>query len=142
LRGGGGRDELDGGTEADALYGGAGHDTLKGGGGDDTLTGGAGRDAFLFVNTAQMGVPLIADFVAGEDRLVLLASVFSALGLQVDTSELVIGPAATDSDDRLIYDPVTGVLSYDADGSMPELAVTIAKLGAGIALESADFLLI
>lgn len=124
--GGPGKDLLDGGAGIDNLYGddgndklngGAGNDKLNGGKGSDTLTGGAGRDSF------QMelgGVDKLMDFASGSDSLNLLF--YGSLG----ENEFVLGTAAQDADDRIIYDQSTGRLYYDADGNGAGAAVLFA----------------
>jgi hypothetical protein len=47
--------------------------------------------------------------------------------------------AAQDADDRILYDPATGLLAYDADGSGAGAAIAFARLSAGLSLTAADF---
>lgn len=51
------------------IFGRAGNDTLVGGAGDDALFGEAGADSFLF--GPGSGLDAIADFVPGQDRILL-----------------------------------------------------------------------
>jgi Ca2+-binding RTX toxin-like protein len=74
LLGGLGNDRLDGGEGRDIALGGKGADVLIGGAGDDFQTGGTGRDTFVFATGD--GRDLIADFVAGEDRIDLSGTAF------------------------------------------------------------------
>lgn len=143
LYGGLGRDRLYGRAGADSLYGGAGNDTLTGGAGRDSLTGGAGADAFVF-NIAPIALnrDVIADFSVKDDTLQLTKAVFAKLGATVTASEFRIGVSAIDSDDRLIYNKITGVLSYDADAHGGNTQLTIATLHTGLALTIADFLMV
>ncbi|MGL4499361.1 MAG: Ig-like domain-containing protein, partial [Planktothrix sp.] len=69
LFGDNGDDTLDGGEGDDQLTGGSGNDLLVGAESADTLTGGEGSDRFVLV--VGYGVDLIADFVDGEDIIVL-----------------------------------------------------------------------
>jgi Ca2+-binding RTX toxin-like protein len=122
---------LAGGAGADTLQGGDGADTLSGGAGADLLKGGAGADAFRFDRApSTAGVDVIADFAPG-DRIELDREVFAGLGAgsTVAAGRFVLGLAAVDADDRLIYDSGTGALYYDADGTGVLAAVQIARLG-------------
>ena len=77
LAGGSGNDTVDGGAGNDTLDGGTGQDYLNAGDGDDVLrlaedthaNGGAGADVFQI---GSPGTSVIADYVGGEDRLVVL----------------------------------------------------------------------
>ncbi|MBR0649401.1 hypothetical protein GXW78_06985 [Roseomonas terrae] len=76
LNGGDGNDKLYGGHGNDVLDGGDGNDVLSGGAGTDVLTGGAGDDLFRFTSVSHSPVDapdVIADFVAGQDRIDLRA---------------------------------------------------------------------
>ena len=53
-----------------------------------------------------------------------------------------IGSAATDIDDRIIYNSATGALSYDTNGSIAGGNTLFAKLDKGLALTNAEFLVI
>ncbi len=154
LNGGNGNDTLFGGTGNDTLKGDAGIDVLSGGNnndnlygglGNDTLAGGFGKDAFVF-DTA-MGVnniDKIVDFNVVDDTIWLENAIFTKLTttgvLAVD--RLVLGAAAVDSNDFVVYNAGTGALLYDADGSGAGVAVQIATLGVGLALTNADFVVI
>ena len=47
-------------------------------------------------------------------------------------SHFFVGAAAQDADDFVLYNPATGALSYDADGSGSGAAVTFAQVTAGL----------
>lgn len=145
LLGGAGNDILQGGAGADTLDGGSDNDVVLGGPGADTLTGGAGSDYFHFgaalvaPDGTPINVDLITDFSHAEaDMLVLTTlpgSAFEALNGK-DALE-VMG-------NYVLYDPQTGLLSYDADGlAGPGEAVPFARLGEvthTAALQASDFL--
>ena len=57
------------------------------------------------------------------------------------TTARTIG-VATDADDFILYDSVTGALRYDADGNGAGVAVQFATLGTGLALTNNDFLIV
>lgn len=144
LLGGAGHDSLKGDKGRDILNGGGGIDTLDGGNGHDVLTGAAGADRFVFstaINAAHSDT--ITDFVSGSDKILLDDDVFTVLALGgLAAARFVLGTAAGDGNDRIIYDQTTGDLSYDRDGTGAVAQVLIANLGAGTALASTDFLII
>ena len=117
------------------LIGGIGNDTLNGGLGNDYLAGGAGFDHFVF-NTkmnAQIDNDTITDFVSGSDKLDFGKTVFKALGsvgtlnsAAFNVGDYTSGQVTTD---RIIYNPVTGALYYDSDGSGNGASIQIAILG-------------
>jgi Ca2+-binding RTX toxin-like protein len=141
LTGSAGSNRLSGLGGDDRLYGRAGDDVLAGGDGNDVLSGGAGNDTFLF--DAPLGshnVDRILDFTPGSDKIALALGVFAGLGGAgvLAAAAFHIGSAAADADDRIIYDPATGALVYDANGSEAGQAVRIATLATGLALSSDD----
>ncbi len=143
-----GNDVLTGSRFADDLRGGAGNDVLAGGLGNDKLTGGAGRDAFLF-NTApssRSNNDAIKDFTHGADRIHLENAIFTALSnankAPLPGSQFHKGAGAHDGDDRIIYNGASGALIYDSNGDAPGGAVQLATLPKGLAITSADFLVI
>ncbi len=141
LYGGDGDDVLDGGTGDDVIDAGTGVDRLDGGLGADTLISGAGADTFVFSSALGGGnVDSIGVFVVADDTIELSVAIFSGIGLgALVANAFAIGAAAGDGDDRIIYDPATGALSYDADGNGVGAAVQFATLATGLALTAADF---
>jgi serralysin len=140
---GAGNDTLYGGSGNDNLYGGGGDDYLAGGGGNDRLEGAGGADAFAFLTALGAGnVDTIVDFGPG-DRIELAGAVggpFAALATGVLAGfAFREGAAAADSDDRILYDPATGTLRYDADGSGGQAAVQFATLQTGLTLDASRF---
>jgi Ca2+-binding RTX toxin-like protein len=124
----------------DTLLGGAGNDQIDGSNGNDRLTGGAGADKFVFATALNAtGVDQILDFNVAEDQIWLDHAVFTAIGTGVlAASAFTTGSTAADASDRVIYDPTTGALYYDADGSGGGAAVQIATLSTGLALTAAS----
>ncbi len=127
-----------------AIYGNAGVNELDGKGGADTLLGGGGADVFLFTTGLGGGnVDQIADFVSGVDDIYLDDAIFSAVGRgALAAGSFATGTAATDADDRIIYDPATGNLFYDADGNGAAAAIMFASLGAQTTLFASDIIVI
>ena len=114
--------------------------------GDDDLTGLAGQDQFLF-NTPLNGasnVDRVIDFNVADDTILLDNAVFSSsLGLgNISAGEFVIGTAAQDANDRIIYNSGTGALFYDNDGVGGNAQVQFAELSRGLALTNLDFLVV
>jgi Ca2+-binding RTX toxin-like protein len=137
---------LSGGAGADILSGHGGADTLSGGAGIDSLAGGTGADKFLFDSglSATANVDQIVDFSVVDDTVVLDQSVFTSLTATgaLATSAFYAGTAAHDADDRIVYDSATGKLYYDADGSGAGAQILFAQMHVGLALTSADFLIV
>jgi Ca2+-binding RTX toxin-like protein len=126
------------------MVGGAGNNVLNGMGGNDTLTGGAGQDRFAFSTAlnATTNVDTITDFVVADDTISLENAIFTKLtttGTLNAAYFKIIGTAALDSNDYILYDKTTGALSYDADGSGAGQAIRIAVLGTNLDLTNADF---
>jgi serralysin len=138
-----GRDKLSGGLGDDVFYGKQGHDSLE---------GGAGRDVFVFDTKpdARTNVARVLDFAPKIDRLFLDNKAFKALGAKgslttpetLSPSKFWKGAKAHDESDRLIYNPKSGVLSYDPDGTGKAAAVKIAVLSTKLALSAKDFFVI
>jgi Ca2+-binding RTX toxin-like protein len=123
-----------------------GNNVINGGDGNDELTGRGGQDSFLFDTPldAAFNVDVIADFVEADDTILLDQDIFSSsLGLgNISAGELVIGTAALEANDRIIYDSNTGALFYDSDGIGGNAAVQFAALSPGLALTYLDFLVV
>jgi Ca2+-binding RTX toxin-like protein len=123
------------------VVGNYGSNTLDGAGGNDTLVGLGGADTFAFTTALGSGnVDTIADFESGIDTIALSSAIFSALPLgDLDPEAFATGTAATEADDRIIYDPTTGNLFYDADGSGAGAAVMFAHLNDSPTVQATDF---
>ena len=136
------------------LNGDVGNDTLMGGAGYDNLTGGAGNDVFVFDTplytldsyATTTGYDTITDFTVGADKIQLDDDIFAALPVVANgtfgAQHLQIGAAATDADDRIIYNSSTGALYYDPDGNGAQAQMQFATLSTGLALTVADFAII
>jgi Ca2+-binding RTX toxin-like protein len=127
-----GKDKLIGNAGADYLYGGGGKDKLIGGDGPDQLDGGKGKDTFVFKSDPKLGADTLASFDAG-DRIELKAKFFPGLSTgELAPEHFVLGSQAVDGDDRIMYDPATGYLWHDADGSGSQGRTLVAVLPAGL----------
>jgi serralysin len=131
---------LTGGAGNDFISGRSGNDTLIGGAGSDTLTGGDDNDTFVF--TATLGASnrdTVADFNVADDVMHLDTGIFGIAAGTLAAGTFVIGSAAGDADDRIIYNSATGAVLYDADGNGAGAAIQFATLTAGISLTNDDF---
>jgi Ca2+-binding RTX toxin-like protein len=134
LAGAAGNDTLSGAAGNDTLLGGANVDQLAGGKGNDRLTGNHGADEFVFAESGAANADTLTDFTHGTDKIVLDDAAFAKLvptaagGLKPATFHL--GSAAADSNDYVIYDPSSGNLYYDPDGSGAHAQKLIATLTA------------
>ncbi len=143
LVGGAGNDVIIGNNLANYLFGVGGDDFIDGLGGSDVLNGGAGSDRFRFSSALSAGnIDTVQGFTTGADDLLLLKSIFAAIGATLDASELRIGTAALDADDYIIYNSATGALSYDANGNLAGGITQFATLSAGLALTVNDFVMV
>jgi len=96
---------INGTAGADSLTGSAAADVITGGGGADQLAGGAGADTFAFAAASSGGVngaavaDVIADFVAGTDKLqfTAVADVVSAQQAAVQVAVTGLAAGSTDA---------------------------------------------
>ncbi|MEH2069230.1 MAG: hypothetical protein V7K47_13890 [Nostoc sp.] len=123
-----GNDLLRGGTGNDSLVGGAGNDTLIGGAGNDRLTGDVGTDYFLYNTNAAfvssvIGQDTITDFKHSQgDKIILDKTTFSAINSTAgkgfsNVSDFKIISNGASSTAKIVYDPVSGNLFYNQNGS-------------------------
>ena len=97
------------------------------------LTGGIGSDTFVF-NSPLNAVDTITGFEAnGNDRIELDNDVFLAFGattgvLAAGNFASNAGGIATDANDFILFDTVTGNLYYDSDGNGGTQRILIANL--------------
>lgn len=149
IQGRGGNDVIRMDAGSDSLDGGAGNDVLVGGRDTDTLTGGTGADQFVFdayfssFSASTDGVDVIADFNPAEgDKLVIPLDSFNLGSLAagpLPANLLRVGASATTSTQRFIYNPATGALFYDFDGSGSFTQEQIASLSSGLTLSNSSF---
>jgi Ca2+-binding RTX toxin-like protein len=113
---------ITGNAAANRLHGAGGKDRLGGAAGNDTLTGGADADIFRFDTAPHSSAnrDRITDFNASAgDRIQLENEVFTALSTTglLGTSAFRIGDRLTTPSQRILYNPATGNLLYDSNGS-------------------------
>jgi Ca2+-binding RTX toxin-like protein len=135
---------LNGGGGNDTINGGSGKDTINGGGGNDTLIGGVGADRFRFDTplNATTNRDVISDFsIAQRDTIELENAVFTALTTTgtLAAPAFFIGAAATNANQRILYNSATGGLLYDQDGSGAIGSIAFARLTSGLALNNTFF---
>ena len=133
---------LTGNASGNLVRGNYGNNVLNGGDGNDELTGLFGSDTFLFNTSlnAVSNVDVITDFNVVDDTIMLDQAIFGGIGLgSVAGSQFVIGAAAQDAGDRIIYNDATGAVYYDSDGTGAAAAVQFAELSPGLALTNHDF---
>ncbi|WP_268995482.1 cellulase family glycosylhydrolase [Microvirga roseola] len=140
IYGGSHADRLYGGTGRDAIRGDAGHDSLYGESGNDTLYGGHGRDTFD-TRPSSRNFDKIKDFNAADDTIRLARKVFKTVGDKgsLNESAFSVGTRAQDASDRIVYNPSTGALLFDQDGTGPTSAVRFAVLQTDLRITHRDF---
>ena len=146
LRGNAGNNRLSGLAGDDTLSGGGGNDRLVGGPGNDKLIGGPGQDTFDFDTPpdALTNLDRLVNFLPAVDVMRLIGAAFPGLSTAgtLAAAEFRIGAAAQTAAHRILYDPATGVLRYDADGTGPVASVRFATLTNKPAVTHADFVVV
>lgn len=138
-------DILAGSMGSDFINGGAGSDWLHGGSMRDFLFGGAGADYFVFAVASpwfayDQGVDQVFDFTPGTDHIVIGGSTITTKTTSVDAGAFAEGRVAAEADDRVLYNPRSGAVFYDADGAGGHSAIKIAKIDKHLDLSADDFL--
>ncbi len=133
LTGGAGPDTLFGSSGDDLLIGGAGNDYLQGDSGNDVLTGGADADRFGFATGTvfdidDLGVDIITDFNASEDKIQLSKSTFDALSSPVGSLNASDFGTSTSGSQPIIYD--SGNLYYQGTKFATFTGSTLPTLSA------------
>jgi len=137
-----GSDRVKGKDGVDTLYGGDGKDFLDGGDGYDTIDGGKGIDTYVFKSDPVTGLDTIVKFQKDE-AIQLKAKFFAGLVVgELLPEQFVIGASALEEDDRIIYNPDTGLVGFDQDGAGGVAQVYFAKVQAGVDYLTAENFLI
>jgi VCBS repeat-containing protein len=130
--------------DADQIFGLNGNDVINSRGGNDIVHTGSGKDIVVFSTPLAANRDTISDFNPALDLFHLDNAVFTKLGaagkLKADFFKLTTG--ALDGNDYIQYNPGTGALIYDANGSGAGQAVQFATLSNRPALTAADFVVI
>ena len=135
---------LTGNLRDNELWGNDGENIIDGSAGSDILHSHGGADSFVFASTIYQGsIDQLIDFEAGVDKIWLDDGEFAGLAPgELGASAFFIGTSAQDEQDRIIFDPTTGALYFDIDGTGAEAAVQFAVLPSGMTPTSGDFLVI
>jgi Ca2+-binding RTX toxin-like protein len=136
---------LTGNSSGNQVIGNAGMNVINGGDGNDSLAGFGGRDSFRFDTAlnAATNRDVITDFSVADDTIVLEDAIFGAFATgPLADDRFVLGTAARDANDNILYDSGTGALYYDSDGNGTAAAVQFAQVGAGLALTHLDFVIV
>lgn len=140
------RINLTGNSLDQVVQGNAGINILNGRDGNDILVGLGGDDIFVF-NTAldpSGNVDTIFGFSVFDDRIALDSGIFGDLPEgRLAPDAFVAAVFASEPDDRILYNPETGALSFDADGSGATAAIHFASINGGLTnLSANDFIVI
>lgn len=126
------------------IQGGPNTNIVSGGLGNDTLSGGAARDYFKFTDFAS--VDHVTDFAPRDGETILLdQAAFADLkqdgaGTQLRATEFKdLSLGNEDASDRILYDPTTGEVFYDADGWGGVAAVLFAVIDTKPTLTVEEF---
>ena len=81
--------------------------------------------------------------IGSDDTILLDDAVFAMLAPgALNAGAFVVGSAAADADDRIIYNQTLGALYYDADGNGAGAKVLFAILDGAPVLTAGDFTVI
>jgi Ca2+-binding RTX toxin-like protein len=103
--------------------------------GNDQMVGRGGADSFWFYVAPDpvTNMDEILDFNVAEDMIGLLLPAFPSVSDgDLPAGEFVVGAAAQDGDDYIIYNAATGALLYDDDGAGGAAAIQFALLDPGL----------
>lgn len=125
-----------GNAQANVITGNAGNNVIAGGVGNDTLWGKGGADTFFFAEMGTANRDNIWDFGA-DDKIALSKAVFTGLDAnkdgEIDAAAFHIATTvkggAVGNGPQLVYNTLTGYLSYDDDGAGSHAAQDIAYIG-------------
>jgi serralysin len=103
-----------------------------------------GNDTFRFMDAPSSdSTDAINGYVVADDKIQLDDAVFAGLAVgALAAAAFHAGTAAGDADDRIIYDPGSGALYFDPDGSGAAAEVQFATLSPGLAMAAGEFFVI
>lgn len=135
--------DLGGGDDVFKNKGTASSGVIDASGGNDIVTLGDKKDKLLFDSflDGSSNVDTVRQFTSGKDAIRLDEDIFVAMtrGTLLE-SQFHKGTAATDFDQRIIYDKQSGALYYDLDGvGISFEQVQFATLGRHTKLAASDF---
>lgn len=122
----------------DRLDGAAGNDDLTGGLGRDILTGGLGEDSFRFAEWGSANYDTVVDFNSTDDSIGLSGVAFGLSLGALSSDAFVLGTAATNANQHILYDQANGDIYFDADGNGSGARQLVASLVDGTALTFQD----
>lgn len=97
----------------------------------------------MFTTAPGVGnVDTITDYNVANDTIWLSRAVFTGIGDAINSlsrSAFVVGAQAADASDRIIYNNLTGALSWDVDGAGGAAAVQFAQLSTGLNMTNQEF---
>lgn len=115
---------------------------IDAGDGNDLVVLGHKADKLLFDTflNAATNVDTIRKFDSGKDAFYLDEDIFTTITPgTLSATEFHKGTAATDADQRIIYDRKSGALYYDSDGTGVFAQTQFAQFDAGTKLKASDF---
>jgi Ca2+-binding RTX toxin-like protein len=130
----------------DTLSGGSGNDRLIGSTGNDRITCGGGQDIVQFDTELDplANLDSITDFNPADDEIRLIGAAFPTLSTAgaLPASAFGLGTVAATAAVRILYDPATGFMRYDPDGSGSSAAVRFGRLLNTPTVTNADFVVV
>ena len=135
---------LTGNALGQTIEGNTGANVIDGKGANDTLRGRGGSDTFAFTTTLGVAnIDTILDYNVAADTISLENAVFTGLAAGVLAAAAFFkGTGAHDADDRIIYNPNSGALFFDKDGTGGSAAVRFATVSAGLSMTNNDFVVV
>jgi Ca2+-binding RTX toxin-like protein len=113
---------------------------------NNILAAGLGADTFRFDSAINAPATLdtLTNFNPINDRIELENAVFTALTFPgpLAGTAFGIGAVATNADQRILYNSLSGTVSYDEDGNGPWAALPFAQLPPGLAMNAGVFTVI
>lgn len=98
-----------------------------------------GSDRFIYLNPNEGG-DVTEDFEVGTDKILIVSAVFDrelSSGI-LAAGSFVIGAVATDTEQRFIYNDITGDLFFDLDGNGAQTQQLITSIDAATGLNFSD----